>query len=124
MEGSVALSSERWKWCSQLGERHEQRLTGWWGPGDLDSPGKGGDVGGAKQGCDKVGSHAAAVVEVRRGEAEAKSLGRRLGSCGTQGGSQRSSVGRKDLMSLENHQSVRQQTQERYFVIPLRGRWC
>lgn len=90
----------------------------------MDSPGKGGDVGGAKKGCDKVGSHAAAVVEVRRGEAEAESLGRTLGSCGTRGGSQRSKVGRKDLMSLENHQSVSQQTQKRYFVIPLRGRWC
>ena len=45
-----------------------QRLRGCWGPGGLDSPGKGGDVGGAKQGCDKGGSHADVVVEVGRGE--------------------------------------------------------
>ena len=59
-------------------------------------------------------SHTAAVVEVRRGEAETESLGRRLGSWGTRGGGQRSKVQSKDLVSLENHQSVSQQTLTTY----------
>lgn len=85
---------------------------GGWGFGFC--PRKGGNVGGVKQGCDKVGSHAAAVVEVRRGEAETESLGRRLGSWNTGGGGQSSKIRSKDLMSLENHQSVSQHTLMRY----------
>lgn len=85
---------------------------GGWGFGFC--PRKGGNVGGVKQGCDKVRSHTAALVEVGRGEAATESLGRRLGSWGTRGGGQRSKVQSKDLVSLENRQSVSQQTLTKY----------